>query len=79
MSAKEMFEKLGYKKTIDTKTTKDTLILYDKWIDRVEFNVESKYFSNTVYNMQEKDKNYLDKLNNAINKQIEELGWKVDE
>lgn len=75
MQAKKMFEGLGYVQTINKELIKDTLIIYDNRIDRITFNVESKYFSNTVYYIDKKGKDYLDKLNKAINKQIEELGW----
>ena len=74
-SARIMFKKLGFIRTIDTEITDDTLILYDKGADRVAFNVESKYFYNSVFSVHTKDKNYLNKLNEAINQQIKELGW----
>lgn len=72
MTAEEMFEELGYIKSIDRETIKDTLIHYDNGINRVTFNVDKKYNSNILFDF---NKINIDKLNNAINKQIEELKW----
>ena len=73
MSAKEMFEKLGYEQKI-----KDDVIYYFKSI-----NVPKKFGHIYIYNINFilKDKELFTSKNldykelQAINKQIEELGW----
>ena len=73
MSAKEMFEKLGYKKVED----RYYACLYEKvveqedytWKHRIVFETDgkTKYVFSDKYTSME--------LLQAINKQIEELGW----
>lgn len=73
MTAKEMFEKLGYKRKIQ-----DNVIYYFK-----EVNVPKKYGHILIYhiNFILKDKSLFTSKNldhkelQAINKQIEELRW----
>lgn len=70
MSAKEMFKNLGFKQFIGTST---------KWKDYIEYQNEDKYIwfypdSKTIEIKFDFDVKTLQ----AINKQIEELGWNDD-
>ena len=81
MSAKEMFEKLGYE--IDEDNDKE--ILYKmKWeissTYYVSFDLRNKWFevfvtSDSPFEPSKSFPIYMDLLR-AINKQVEELGWK---
>ena len=83
MSAKEMFEELGYKyKYIDNKSINcEDVILYNH--KELELVIQFNLFSKTVVyqtknNMKEYDKIAIfmtKEFIKAINKQIEELGW----
>ena len=76
MSAKEMFEELGYKKIEDA-----TVIAYHYEDLQVRFWKNSKYielFGKSTPDMNIDNEEYFEndyKLFVAINKQIEELGW----
>ena len=75
MSAKEMFEKLGYKKIEDAIT-----IAYHWGNLQVRFWKNSKHielFGKATPDMNIEDEYYEDNymLFVAINKQVEELGW----
>ena len=76
MSAKEMFEKLGYKKIEDAMT-----IAYHYEDLQVRFWKNSKHielFGKATPDMNIDDEEYFEndyKLFVAINKQVEELGW----
>ena len=76
MSAKEMFEELGYKKIEDAMA-----IIYHYEDLQVRFWKNSKYielFGKTTPDMNIDDEEYFKndyKLFVAINKQVEELGW----
>lgn len=77
MKAKEMFEELGYEYNI---------VKYRNQIVRIEYILDYEYSSNVSFNLENKSFNVwfgedkssggitIDMLN-AINKQIEELGW----
>lgn len=73
MTAKEMFEELGYKIKYHIENSKLLFIGYtfDKNTDVLEceimFNVRAKVFLSNMW--------IDNKLYKAINKQIEELGW----
>ena len=76
MSAKEMFEKLGYKKI------EDAMTIQYYWGDlQVRFWKTSKHielFKKATPDMNIEDEEYYEDnymLFIAINKQIEELGW----
>lgn len=74
MSADEMFEELGYKKVQDDKYWVD----YKKRNENISFNLTNKFIEATRLYREE----YLDKRLNiqelqAINKKVEELGWKI--
>lgn len=83
MSAKEMFEKLGYEhKIIDnTKIQCEDIILCSN--KKVEIIIQFNLFSKLVcFQIKNKFEGYdkvamfmTKELLNAINKQIEELGW----
>lgn len=83
MSAKEMFEELGYEyKYIDNKSINfEDVILYNhKELElAVQFNLFSKMVVyQTKNNMKEYDKIAIfmtKEFIKAINKQVEELGW----
>jgi hypothetical protein len=68
MSAKEMFKKLGYKRTTNNKNEIEYIhkVIYggDKYI---YFNKQNKFIETFEYIT-------LEELQ-AINKQVEELGW----
>jgi len=74
MTAKEMFEKLGYKQTINkTYTLEYRYFTYTK-----SFSVKFRKDKKRVYEngrLIDDYKNYLGELGEAINKQVEELGW----
>ena len=75
MSAKEMFEKLGGNYTENKNSI--TIEFYDKYTDAyvyVEFWKDNKEFCFDINNFR-KPKLNLKLLLQAINKQIEELGW----
>lgn len=79
MSAKEMFEKLGY----EFKKEKGIGIVYYKFVSNEDkenlcgYDWENKvtFFEKQVYS----DKYINMDLLQAINKQIEELGWNKDD
>ena len=82
MTAKEMFEKLGYSKT----TFSNGTIQYEKVkkdiTSRVRFYLEDKVYSAYYTELSENGVEIRQmtrliniKLHKAINKQIEELGW----
>ncbi len=76
MSAKEMFEKLGYKKIEDVMTISyyfgDLQVRFWKNSKHIElFN--GKYLDGDLDNYEYYENDY--KLFIAINKQVEELGW----
>ena len=74
MSAKEMFEKLGYKERKDLKPYIGLIKSYFKNYDEIINFYEGKEFMKTG----EYDGSYSNislKELQAINKQIEELGW----
>lgn len=73
MKAKEMFEKLGYEQRI-----KDDVIYYSKYINiprrygySVNFNINFLLYHKEIFASQ----NITCKELQAINKQVEELGW----
>lgn len=79
MSAKEMFEKLGYtyqesyfnQELDEIKYSKD-----EKWTPQIHFSLNNKCIS--VYREDENERKpswFTVDLLEAINKQIEELGW----
>lgn len=74
MTAREMFEKLGYKKRAF-----DNCIFYEKGSIMphvIQFNLEYKIFeSYTKCGMANKIKSLTENELKAINKQCEELGW----
>lgn len=76
MTAKEMFEKLGYK----LRNCRD-FIYYLKTKDCLHFKVITFYTNKKIVNFQrvvgieEKEFNLTPKILQAINKQVEELGW----
>ena len=69
MTAKEMFEKLGYELMRDC----EYYLFYEKDCERISFEKQDKAFIKTygdspeIIDMEELQ---------AINKQVEELGWK---
>ena len=73
-SAKEMFEELGYKQTINNtkyiymSSYHNTIIEFDEIIVTVRISQIDKEYAQT-FNMKELQ---------AINKQVEELGWRYD-
>jgi hypothetical protein len=82
MTAKEMFEKLGFSKTIFPNGT----IQYEKVkkdkMSRVRFYLEDKVYSTYYTELSENGVEIRQmtrlintKTHKAINKQIEELGW----
>lgn len=89
MSAKEMFEELGYIQVDTSKNGYGALIEYERdetYIDDYESQIEYGtlntiyFYKNKTYRieMQSDDDNeelINMKLHKAINKQIEELGW----
>lgn len=78
MSAKEMFKELGYKQYVDIDY--QSQILYSKKTNEsskdIEFNMQYKiiYLPNYKYRTPYRYELSLEELQ-AINKQIEELGW----
>ena len=77
MTAKEMFEKLGYEYNFDS----DNFLL-QPFISYFKYNYEEKkvfdikfWIKDKVYKI-ENDKQLSLDLVQAINKQVEELGWK---
>lgn len=85
MSAKEMFEKMGYKEVKEW----NNIIHYEKIVDErlkqkyiIEFVLNHEFISiaSKFGKFQYGAFNGFDiELLKAINKQIEELGWKVEE
>jgi hypothetical protein len=68
MSAKEMFEKLGYKKRNESNYYTSAVLIYDKEFYR------SIYFDNDK-TIDASGEILTMNLLQAINKQVEELGW----
>lgn len=66
MTAKEMFEELGYKKTYESQCS----IIYEKGFRTISF----LQYSNGV-NVVDSSGHIDTKLLKAINKQCKELGW----
>lgn len=83
MSAKEMFEKLGFM----SKLNNENVLSYDAydtesgWLRTVMFNLKNKTYEihriNIYFDIETKYTKHKH-LNKAINKQIEELGWNND-
>lgn len=77
MSAKEMFEELGYECKI-AKFKGDIInIEYigdDEYSSNIRFNLENKSF-NVWYGENEYSGGITMEIYKAINKQVEELGW----
>ena len=78
MTAREMFEKLGYECFDDREYEGLPLtILYRKEnnsvITKVRFDLPDKKYITNIQNIESKNNG---KLLHAINKQVEELGWK---
>ncbi|MBR5227485.1 MAG: hypothetical protein IKV94_02495 [Clostridia bacterium] len=76
MSAKEMFEKLGYEIYFDV----SVCLWYRKNVNGVNFNI--RFSKDTklidcwyIFNDRRCDKNLTPNEIQAINKQVEELGW----
>lgn len=66
MTAKEMFEELGYEAESD-----DEIIHYKNDLDNVMFYIDHEEYTNDVF--------YVDsKLHKAITQQMSELGWLDD-
>ena len=86
MSAKEMFEELGYEYQKNNNILNYHLEQNDsKGVQMrfgIFFNLDYKYYHTYAYGLFENGKPYdsylsIDiKIHKAINKQIEELGWK---
>lgn len=82
-SAKEMFEELGYELVKDTKSQNvmNWEIIYETKTDYAGRKAQFKFFLNSIYaQLYEEDTLiggcYIGKQQlQAINKQIEELGW----
>ena len=73
MSAKEMFEKLGYYPSYDYNKPKVDFAFYKKYSSKmIVFNIKDKIIEiiDGGINIQELQ---------AINKQVEELGWNNEE
>lgn len=72
MSAKEMFEELGYKQTINNtkyiymSSYHNTIIEFDEIVRTIRISQIDKEYAQTF--------NFIELQ--AINKQLEELGWK---
>lgn len=76
MSAKEMFEKLGYEYIENYFENELDEIYYQregKYAPKIQFNLNHKCIR--VYREVNKSSYFDVKLLQAINKQIEELGW----
>lgn len=76
MSAKEMFEKLGYEYIENCFENELVEIYYKKegkYTPQIQFNLDHKCVR--VYREDNKSSHFDIKLLQAINKQIEELGW----
>lgn len=75
MKAKEMFEKLGYKQDIYNNSAYQVIKYYNDKHTSILFCIDNKNFTNKSI---EKEGNEplitLEELQ-AINKQVEELGW----
>lgn len=69
MSAREMFEKLGYIRYEEHDDTGDYIKYYNEEYDIINFYCDSKTFFIGEYCLCGM------KLLKAINKQVEELGW----
>lgn len=75
MSAKEMFEKLGYTEYEETykyiyyKESLGKIVIFNKETRLVQLHIEDSYGCRIGYNL------LSISLLQAINKQIEELGW----
>ena len=79
MSAKEMFEELGYEYNECYFATELDEILYSKsgrWTPQIMFSLNHKVAK--VYRQENKSSSFDMKLLKAINKQCEELGWLKD-
>ena len=80
MSAKEMFEKLGYNEIYQNKHymfyVKDLVDSpeYERDSIHLEFNFDTKTFNKTYGDDNSVNEITLEELK-AINKQVEELGW----
>ena len=73
MSAKEMFEELGYEE-IKEHSSMFAIIVYSNGKDNIYFDYDKK-FSKEGYG----SFSFIDmELLKAINKQVEELGWNND-
>ena len=77
MSAKEMFEKLGYECFDDREYEGLPLIILYRnenngVITKVRFDLPDKKYITNIQNIESKNNG---KLLQAINKQVEELGW----
>lgn len=87
MSAKEMFEKLGYiKKDVEDPVTGEIFehdykyVKFDgTWLREILFNDSTKliHMNTELHDRVENDILYFELLQ-AVNKQIEELGWNND-
>ena len=75
MTAKEMFEKLGYKQ--QEVINKENYLLYISKMNEIIFNKKHKQVGKQIVNSAITDMITLEELQ-AINKQVEELGWNND-
>lgn len=76
MSAKEMFEALGYEYQecyFEEELDEITYIKSGRWTPQIMFSLNHKVVK--VYRKENKASSFDMKLLKAINKQIEELGW----
>lgn len=79
MTAKEMFEKLGYKQECwcfeeEKKIDEIVYIRENRFASNVTFRIENKCFK--IHRKNETKSAWCElKLLQAINKQVEELGW----
>lgn len=76
MSAKEMFEELGYEYNecyFEGQLDEITYSKSGRWTPQIMFSLNHKTVK--VYRQENKSSNFDMKLLKAINKQVEELGW----
>ena len=83
LTAREMFEELGYSKTIFPNGTIQYEKVKKEKTSRVRFYLEDKVYSAYYTDLSENGVEIRQmtrlinaKLHKAINKQVEELGWK---
>ena len=83
MTAKEMFEDLGYKQECwcfeeEKKIDEIVYIRENRFASNVTFRIENKCFK--IHRKNETKSAWCDlKLLQAINKQVEELGWNKED